>query len=310
MQTGNILSIQRFSVHDGPGIRTTVFLKGCPLSCPWCHNPESQQTGAELYVLPDRCIDCWACSQDCPLADRWQDMEFKDGDRLAPAECDACGECVEVCPAGARRILGRTVDVEELLAEIQRDRAFFEQSGGGVTFSGGEPLQQPEFLLACLTACRDTGLHTTVDTCGYAGGALIEEVARAADLLLYDVKLLDDARHIQYVGTPVQSILANLRAVAEARAASTDSAAVWLRIPLLPGINDDEDTLDALASFVAELPAIDRVHLLPYHRAGTQKHERLGKHGPELCVEPPTAEAVQHVVQLFAAHGLDVRTGG
>ena len=218
MIRGRIFNVQRFSVHDGPGIRTTVFLKGCPLRCAWCHNPESIRGEVELSVAESRCIHCGQCVPACPTGRlRW----LGEGSpahasaralRKAP-ECTLCGSCVEVCPVEARQLVGRLQSVDELLAEVLEDRLFFDDSGGGVTFSGGEPLGQPEFLAAALDACRRHGLRTAVDTSGFCRQEDLLAVARRTDLFLYDLKHMDDERHRALTGVSNRRILDNLRAL-------------------------------------------------------------------------------------------------
>lgn len=299
MKNGLVFNLQRFSLHDGPGIRTTVFLKGCALSCSWCHNPESQATEPEVMVLEDRCIRCGVCVEACPA-----EVPVPGGGRGAEevALCSVCGACVEVCPSGARRIAGRETDVDSLLAELERDRVFFDQSGGGVTFSGGEPLHQADFLRRALATCRREGLHTAVDTCGLAAPDELMAVAELTDIFLYDVKLIDDGRHREHTGAGNARILANLRKLVEAR------RRVWLRVPVIPGVNDDRDNLDGIAALAASLPAIERICLLPYHRTGERKLERLGRPLEAHPMAPP--EPMGQVAARFEAVGLTCQIGG
>jgi pyruvate formate lyase activating enzyme len=289
---GTCFDIQRFAIHDGPGIRTTVFLKGCPLTCSWCHNPEGRALDPEIRLFPDRCIACGTCHDICP------------GGGPSETRCIRCGACAENCPADARRRIGRTWSAPELVAEIERDRPFFEESGGGVTFSGGEPLAQPEFLLACLAGCRECAIHTAVDTSGYAAAELIREVAGVTDLFLYDLKILDPDEHLRRAGVPLAPITENLRLLDEL------GAAIWIRIPILPGINDGEAAVDAFGRFVAGLPRSRKIHLLPYHRMGIDKAGRSGTGSPAETLEPPTRERLEAIKQQLTAHGLQVKIGG
>lgn len=295
--TGTIFAIQRFCLHDGPGIRTTVFLKGCPLACPWCHNPEGRDADPEVWFLDGRCIRCGACVEACPVPPSGP------APAVDPARCVRCGACVEACPTGAREWTGRTVSAEECLREAVRDRPFFAQSGGGVTFSGGEPLLQAGFLLDCLRSCRERGLHAAVDTCGYAPREVLLEAASVADLFLFDLKLVDDARHRDETGVAAQPILDNLIAL------DASGAEIWIRVPLVPGFNDNGASLAAIGQAVLRLERTRRIHLLPYHRIGESKHGRLGLRGPEHR-RTPTADAARTATEGLSALGLDVRIGG
>jgi pyruvate formate lyase activating enzyme len=290
---GRVFDVQRFSVHDGPGIRTTVFLKGCPARCLWCHNPESQSFTPEVLVVETRCVSCGTCQTVCP--------------RGAPPPgsgvCTACGACVDACPAGARRLAGRETTVEEVMDDVRRDRIFYEESGGGATFSGGEPLAQPEFLGALLEACRDAGIRTAVDTCGFAPRERLLALAPLVDLFLFDVKLVDDARHRELTGLPAAPILGNLRALAAVH------GNVWIRIPVVPGHTDAEEDIAATASLVAGLPGVRRVSLLPYHSTGAAKARRLGRDYPLDALAPPSPERLDALAALFREHGIAVRIG-
>ena len=296
--TGLVLDIQRYSLHDGPGIRTTVFLKGCPLRCVWCHNPESMSARPELRVFASRCIRCEACRDACPLG------VARPGEPPDPAICLACGSCAAVCPTRAREVIGRETTVEALLDVLKADRPFYDESGGGVTFSGGEPLRQWRFLVRCLDAARARGYHVAVDTSGYASERTILRVAEAADLFLYDLKAMDPARHQQLTGVGLAPILRNLRALGER------GANVWIRLPLVPGHNDDTANLEAVGRFVAGLRRTRRVHVLPYHRLATAKYERLGLVNPMVEIPSPAAADIDRAVAVLASYGLDVHVGG
>jgi len=291
---GRVFNLQRYSLHDGPGIRTTVFLKGCPAHCLWCHNPESQAFGPEVVKIETRCAGCGTCAAVCPHG------APPPGSGL----CTACGECIEACPAGARELAGREITVNEVMDEVRRDRIFFQESGGGVTFSGGEPLAQLGFLRALLAASRAHDLHTAVDTCGFAPPDDLLGLVPLVDLFLFDVKLVDDARHREMTGLPTGPILANLRALVAAH------PSVWVRVPIVPGHTDDDEGVDAIAEIVAGLTGVRQVSLLPYHGSGAAKARRLGRPSPLESLAPPSPERMEALAGLFRNRGLAVSIGG
>jgi pyruvate formate lyase activating enzyme len=293
---GLVFNIQRYSLQDGPGIRTTVFLKGCPLSCSWCQNPESRSPEPQVIVIDGRCVRCGACDR------ARDDAHAREG--IAPGVCIRCGACVEACPTGARQLVGRRMTVEEVLVEIESDRLFHEESGGGVTFSGGEPLLQGEFLIALLDACRARGVHTAVDTCGQASLETVLRVAARADLFLYDLKVIDDDRHRSLTGVSNRSILMNLEALARAH------PDVRIRVPVVPGITDGAEQIEAIARYVASLPGIRKVDLLPYHATGLHKYAGLGEAYPLGRIKPQSSERLEEIAGRFRAYGLETRTHG
>jgi len=296
--SGLVTNIQRYSLHDGPGIRTTVFLKGCPLDCWWCHNPEGLAPKQEVVTVESRCARCGECVKACP-----QDIARVGSENEDRAACAHCGACVRACPTGARQLAGLLMTVEDVMREIMKDSIFHDDSSGGVTFSGGEPLLQPEFLLTLLRACHQAGIHTAVDTCGFVKESTLLEVATLADLILFDLKILDDTGHRKFTGVSNQIILENLRVVCRSH------PDVWLRIPLIPGINDGAE-LGAMARFAASLSAIRQVNLLPYHRTGMQKFRRFGRDYRLPDVLPPSAVEIQAATEVFAACGVKVKVGG
>jgi len=301
MDNGIVFDIKKFSVHDGPGIRTTVFLKGCDLQCWWCHNPESQRTAPELLLRPNLCIGCRACVSECPQCAITWDTHRLITDR---EKCVCCGRCVSVCYADAREIVGREMTIDQVMAEIMRDAPFYDQSAGGVTFSGGEPLLQPDFLLGLLQACKAQGINTAVDTCGHVPTESLDRVGEYVDLFLYDLKLIDSERHRRVTGVPNTRVLANLRHLDQT------GARVIVRIPIIPGINDDTDNIGQTAQFIRALPSVERVDLLAYHQVGLDKYERLGRISPMPQTAAPDPADLDQIKRTLQGYGLDVTVGG
>ena len=300
--TGRIFDIKRYSVHDGPGIRTTVFLKGCALNCLWCHNPESIDPGPELMHWPARCKRCHACLKACPAGALAADAEG--AVLIDRSKCDLCGRCAEACLYDAMQIVGREATVDEIVAEVERDRVFFEQSGGGVTLSGGDPLAQPAFAEALLEACRSRGLHTAVDTAGAASPEAFERLTRHADLVLFDLKVIDEERHKASTGVSNAAILENLKRLVAA------GREVWVRVPLVPGVNDDDDNVRRTIALLRSLGGIRQVGLLPYHAGGLEKARRIGQDSRFRKFESPSEERLAAVEAAFREAGFDVRRGG
>jgi pyruvate formate lyase activating enzyme len=289
----------RFSLHDGPGVRTTVFLKGCPLSCTWCHNPESQKMRQEVMYAADKCLRCGDCLAACKHgALTWSDGPVRDMTR-----CQQCGDCVDVCMADARRLAGEWITVNDLLSRLRRDIVFFDESGGGVTFSGGEPLMQPEFLFVALTACKSQGIHTAVDTCGFAQSDVLERISSKVDLFLFDVKFPGPDRHRQFTGVSNDLILENLSMLVR------NKKPVVVRIPVVPGVNDADADLRASMELLQRI-GIRRVDLLSYHETGMEKYRRLGSECRLQNVTPPSMERMQELSDRFGREGFAVRIGG
>ena len=267
-ELGRIFDIQRFSVHDGPGIRTTVFMKGCPLRCLWCHNPEGISTSTHLSYTPNSCIGCAACTRVCP-----EDAHEIDSDgrhALKRDRCVVCGRCVEECFSGALELVGREVSVAQVMDEVLRDRDFYETSGGGLTLSGGEPLAQIAFTEALLARARGEKVHTAVETCGHASEDHVLRIRELVDLFLYDLKETDGRRHREYTGVSNARILGNLKALHDA------GAKIVLRLPIVPGMNDREDHFEAIAALTDALPDLCGVEIMPYHKLGASKSDRMG----------------------------------
>lgn len=302
MDRGCIFDIKKYSINDGPGIRLTVFFKGCPLNCAWCHNPEGISPKVQKMYNAARCIGCGACVEACPEGACTLTAA---GIVTDLARCTACGRCAEACPTTATEMTGREVTVDEVLKVIDREQVIFDQSEGGVTISGGEPLQQPRFLIALLDALGERGIHRAVDTTGLAPGELLLEVARRTDLFLYDLKLVDAARHRQWTGVDNARILDNLRLLA------ASGAQIDIRIPLVAGVNDDEDNIARTATLVAGLAGRKkRVFLLPYHDIMTNKYLRLGSSYRGSGMGEPGKADLERVVARFAAAGLEAVIGG
>jgi len=305
MNTAVVYNVQRFSLHDGPGIRTTVFLKGCPLDCPWCHNPESRDGQPQLAMKADRCLGCELCIPVCP-EDIAGPLDPTTNTNRPDASCTRCGACVEACPAGARDLLGEDMEVARVVGEIERDRSYYAESGGGVTFSGGEPIANGNaaFLLECLDECGKRDIHSAVDTCGHVSTETLLAVAERSDLILYDLKVMDDTKHRLTVGVGNERIHQNLKALA---AGGHD---VWIRVPVIPGLTDDEENLTAVAEFAAGLGRPFPVHLLPYHAIGGDKYGRLGLEYQLAGLAPADPVRVNEQADLVRAFGLDVHIGG
>ena len=298
---GLIFDLKRYSINDGPGIRTTVFLKGCPLRCGWCHNPEGQSFSPEIMVRAARCLpDCDLCVPACPEK---AVSRTAVGPALHRTRCTACGDCAAVCASQAIEVVGRRLSAARLLQEIEKDRIFLEESGGGVTFSGGEPLAQSDFLNEILEFCRKKEIHTTVDTCGFAPGEVVDRIARQTDLFLFDLKVIDEKKHIAFTGESNRLILENLTRLARS------GKRIIVRIPVVPGVNDDGENIARTAELLRSVGTIQEISLLPYHKLGRDKYKGLEMGPPGALFYPPTAQRLEEIKKRLEAAGFRVNLG-
>jgi pyruvate formate lyase activating enzyme len=300
LKTGFIFNIERYSTQDGPGIRTTVFLKGCPLHCLWCHNPESQSNKKEITINAIRCIACGKCFGVCVngavISENDQFIFLRE-------KCTACGRCIEVCFSTAREMIGREITTRELLEILERDLIFYDDSGGGITFSGGEPLLQSEFIMEMLIECKKRKIHTAVDTSGFIKQDILLRAAGYTDLFLYDLKIMNDQKHFEYTGVSNNIILDNLKKLSQIH------HNIIIRFPVIPGINNDENEIKSIADFL-NYTGIKQINILPYHRIGIDKYKRIDKSYKLPHIETPSGDELEKIANYFLKRNINVKVGG
>jgi len=303
-RTGLVSDFQRFSIHDGPGIRTIVFLKGCPLHCAWCANPETMSMRPEIVLIPNNCIGCGKCYDVCPnncFGDRAERVGSLRRDSCLLPEC---GKCQHVCYANAINISGRYLSVADVMEVVLQDREFYQRTGGGVTFSGGEPFAQPDYLRELARTAKTLQLHTAIETCGYTNWNTISSVIDYLDYVLFDLKHMDPDRHLQGTGVTNRLILENLKRI------DASGKPVRVRLPLIPGFNDSEENVRATVEFIAGFANLEALDILPYHRMGEPKWNQLDMEYQLRGVTPPDRERVGELAEIAREYGLEVTVGG
>jgi pyruvate formate lyase activating enzyme len=302
MQQSLIFDIKRYAINDGPGIRVVIFFKGCNLHCAWCHNPEGISAEPEKMYSEAKCIRCGTCVAACP--EKALSMN-PDGIVTHPGQCNLCGLCADVCPTKAMEMSGKVMSVEEIMEIVEKERVFMDQSGGGVTFSGGEPLLHNELLISLLKECRNRNIHTAVDTCGFSNPLTLAEVAELTDLFLYDLKILNSTLHKAFTGVPNDSIISNLKMLAES------GKEIIIRIPLIEGVNTDTENVMATAKLISSLPPnAHTIQLLPYHETASAKYLKLGTPIPGKTLKTPSKELSASIGQIFRRYNLKVSVAG
>ena len=297
--TGNVFNIQGYSIHDGPGIRTNVFLNGCPLRCLWCQNPESQPAKPQLMYYSDKCTGCSSCVEVCPNGA----VSIMEGKAATDRSiCDGCGLCVDVCINKARSIMGKKMTVDEVCKTVMRDKPFYDTSGGGVTLSGGEPLSQPKFSAQILKTCKEKGINTAVETCGYAKWEKAESVFEYADLVLFDIKHMNSGEHKKLTGVGNEIILDNI-----SKLSNYMKKRIIIRTPIIPGCNDSYENMTAMGEFIkVHVPTCQYVELLPYHSMGEGKNEQLEKES-SFQSTVPTWEKMENLRQVIREYYIEVK---
>jgi pyruvate formate lyase activating enzyme len=301
---GAIFKIERFAVHDGPGIRTVVFMKGCRLRCLWCSSPESQTTSPELGYDAEKCAHCGDCVETCSVE---AITALPNGGIVTDIQrCDLCGECVAICQEGARKLLGEVVSAEAVVHETEKDSAFYHRSGGGVTLSGGEPTMQPEFATEILKGSLELGFHTAIETCGYVDREILDRILPYLDLIYIDIKHMSSDRHKELTGVGNELILANIKRIDEAAA----KLSLIIRIPVIPDVNDSAENIRETAEFVSRLKRVERIELLPYHRYGLLMYRVLFRDYALQKVKVPSKEHLSDLKNIIRAYDIPVQIGG
>ncbi|WP_243277040.1 glycyl-radical enzyme activating protein [Desulfallas sp. Bu1-1] len=300
---GLVLNIQRFSIHDGPGIRSLVFLKGCPLRCQWCCNPESQNPYVEMLFQANKCIACGQCVKACPIGA----IGSLPGLEVDRKLCNNCGDCASVCPSGARNMAGRKMTVSQVISELNKDSVFFKYGSGGLTVSGGEPFLQPAFTTALLKAAKGRGFNTAIETCGYCDREILRDCLDILDEIYIDLKCMDAFKHQRLTGVKNETILSNISYISGL--SPNHRFSLIIRMPLIPGLNDSEKDIDEAAEFLGGLK-ISRVELLPYHRFGVGKYRQLNREYSLEQIPVPPKESMEHIAQKFKSLGLNCQVGG
>ena len=301
--SGAIFNIQHYSIHDGPGIRTTVFLKGCPLKCFWCQNPESQDLKPVIFFNSEKCKGCGICVEVCPE----EAIRISDNKSMTNRNrCKGNGNCAEVCPNEARSLIGRYMTATEVFEDVNADAIFYQNSGGGVTLSGGDPAAQPDFSTGILKLCRNVGIHTAIETCGFTKWDILTGILEYTDLVLYDIKHMDPVKHKEYTGISNELILDNAKKIKKIM-----HLPMLIRLPIMPGYNDSRENMKMTARFIAkDLGTVEKVHLLPYHRLGETKYERMEASNKSIPVTPPSDQHMENLRKIFESFSLPTVLGG
>lgn len=301
---GRILNIQKFSIHDGPGIRTTLFVKGCPLECRWCHNPESIGYERDIMVDFEKCSSCGSCTSLCDN-DALKMVEVAEGNILVANKslCIGCGKCETYCINEAISIVGRDMEVDDVIEELLKDRLFYEESGGGVTISGGEPLVQADFITKILKRLKEEGIHTAVDTCGQVPFKNFEKVMEYTDLFLYDIKIGDESKHLEYTGASNKRIIENLKRLSES------GAAIKARMIMIDGVNTEDEDIEKIIDILEETD-VSEINILPYHNISNHKYRKLGKSYKKDGMAVPSRERLEEIKGMLEEKGYEVAIGG